>query len=65
MLEEVQDLLHDILNGAVTGVAFVALHKGTGYSANVLGSVHQHPLFTLGVCRALEEAIAVQTRKKT
>lgn len=50
--------------GKVVGLAFVALHQGTGYEADVTGITHQHPLFTLGVCRALEAAVSTQTRKK-
>jgi hypothetical protein len=65
LVEVVEDLLHDIKNGGIVGLAFVALHKGNGHTADVLGAVHDHPLLTLGVCHRLVDAVAVKTRKKT
>jgi hypothetical protein len=43
--------------GEVTGLAYVLLKPGGGYSADVVGSVISQPLLALGVAKALEIAL--------
>lgn len=56
-------LLEDARRGSVVGVAYVALHHGSDYSGDVVGQAEAHPLFTLGIARALEDVVAARTRK--
>lgn len=47
--------------GDLTGFAYVALYKQDKYSADLVGTVASHPLLSRGVCRALEDAIALKS----
>lgn len=51
-------LLEDAKAGRITGLAWIALHPGDGYSADMVGAVTEHRLLARGICRALEDTIA-------
>lgn len=61
-IEILLDLLYRAEQGEVVGLAYVALHRGKDYSGDVSGSVKSHPLFTIGVIRALEHLVARHTK---
>jgi len=52
-----ESLLSLAKSGQLVGFAFVALQPGRGYSADVLGSVLNHRLLALGLCRELEKLV--------
>jgi uncharacterized protein (UPF0210 family) len=56
-------LLEQAKAGEVMGLAYVAIHRGHGYSGNVVGVAEDAPMLVRGVCRALEDQIAKLPRK--
>lgn len=57
-------LLQAAQEGRIVGLAYVALHNGPDYSGDVVGRARQHPIFTLGIARALEDLVAEHLRRK-
>ena len=62
-IDTLSKLLDLARRGKITGGAYIALHQGPDYSGDVFGHARQHPIFTLGVVRALEELVAAHPRK--
>ena len=62
-VETLHRLLKEAQAGRIVGFAYVALHCGPDYSGDVVGHATAHPLFTLGVARALEDLVAHHPRK--
>jgi len=52
-----EHLLELARSGQLVGLAFVALQPGEGYSADILGSILNHRLLALGLCRELETLV--------
>ena len=50
--------------GHVIGLAYVALHNGPDYSAEIVGEAAAHPLLTRGIAGALADTVAIHTRRK-
>lgn len=63
-LEALERLVSAAKAGRIVGLAYVALHCGPDYSGDVVGRARAHPLFTRGVVRALEDAIAASVPVK-
>lgn len=57
-------LLEAAQAGRIVGIAYVALHHGPDYSGDVVGHAKSHPIFTLGIARALEDLVAAHLRPK-
>jgi hypothetical protein len=57
------DLLELAKRGEIVGLAYVALHKGCGYSSDVVGSVRNSPLLARGLASTLWEQIPVRNSK--
>lgn len=49
-----EKLLSDALAGEIVGLAYVVLKPGGAFSGDVVGSARSHPIYTLGLARALE-----------
>jgi hypothetical protein len=62
-LEALEQLVADAKAGRIVGLAYVALHAGTDYSGDVVGRAKAHPIFTLGVCRALADTVTLNLRE--
>lgn len=63
-VRSLQKLLEAALRGRIVGLAYVALHCGPDYSADVVGEAKAHPLLTRGIVGALEDAVAAHPRRK-
>ena len=57
-VETLLRLLSEARAGQVVGLAYVALHSGARYSGDVVGRARAFPLYTLGLCKALEDQLA-------
>lgn len=51
-------LLQEAQAGRITGLAYVTLETGSGFSADVIGQCRSSKLLSLGLARALEEAVS-------
>lgn len=63
-VDTLNKLLEEARSGKIVGIAYVALHQGPDYSGDVIGHARQHPIFTLGVVKALERLVEAHPRKK-
>jgi hypothetical protein len=55
-------LLAEAEAGRITGLAYVTLESGSGFSADVVGACRRSRLLSLGIAKALEEAVAESGR---
>ena len=63
-VETLERLLADAKIGRVVGLAYVALHNGPDYSAEIVGEAAAHPLLARGIASALADSVAVHPRRK-
>lgn len=57
-LARLRELILMVESGEILGIAYVALHKGNGYSGDVTGTAKDRPVYALGLAHILEEAIS-------
>lgn len=50
-------LLAEVMDGNVTGLAYVAIKRGGEYSGDVAGRLRGMPIYTLGLLKALEKTV--------
>lgn len=58
LVEALSALLEEAKAGRITGLAYVTLEPGAGFSADVLGSARRNRLIALGITKTLEEAVS-------
>jgi hypothetical protein len=56
-------LLDRALTGEIVGIAYVVLHAGTDFSADVVGSCTDHPLLCRGIASTLADTVAEFCKK--
>ena len=56
-VEALERLLEAARAGRVIGVAYVALHSGDGFTADLVGTVTDHKLLARGICAALADTL--------
>lgn len=52
-VNELVALLQEARAGELVGLAYVAMHPGQVYTANVVGKAEKSPVFTLGAIQTL------------
>lgn len=57
-VEALKKLLEEAQLGRIVGLAYIALHCGPDYSADIVGAALLHPLLTRGIAGALADAVA-------
>lgn len=57
VIEALQQLLLEAKAGRITGLAYVALEPGHGFTADVLGSVVESRVLALGITQVLKETV--------
>lgn len=62
-VEALKKLLEEAQRGRIVGLAFIALHCGPDYTADIVGAALLHPLLTRGIAGALADAVAERRRK--
>lgn len=58
VLETLYHLVEEAKAGRITGLAYITLEHGDRYTADVVGRARRSPLLTLGITKALEDAVA-------
>ena len=57
-VETIRDLLAKAERGEILGFAYVTLRSGGDFSGNVTGIAKTHPIYALGLVKALERKLA-------
>ena len=57
-VEALKQLLEEARLGRIVGLAYIALHCGPDYTADIVGAALLHPLLTRGIAAALADAVA-------
>lgn len=55
---ELETLLAEAKSGALTGLAYVALHQGADYSVNARGRARFAPTHTIGAIESLKQFLS-------
>lgn len=62
-VEALTRLLEAAQTGQIVGLAYVALHAGPDFTADIVGHCRDHPLLCRGIASALGDTVAEFCRK--
>lgn len=57
-VDELEELVKEAKAGTITGIAYVAMHRGADISFNAAGRARFVPVYTLGAVESLKQYIS-------